>query len=108
MTQENCTWEGFSINGQPIAASVMHGQGYMEGTTGKATGYDFGTTANGDSYLSRWDETLGPTGINGTWTVIQGTGGLQGLAGTATITCAPPARTDTAEVCTVAGTYTLP
>jgi hypothetical protein len=108
MTQEQCTWDGFAINGQPVKTSVMHGQGYMEGTSGNATGYDWGTLANGDSYLSRWTEALGPAGITGTWTVVLGTGSLQGLAGTATITCTPPGQTDTVEACTVAGTYTLP
>ena len=108
MTQENCTWDGFAINGQPVTTSLMHGQGYLDATGGSATGYDWGTLANGDSYLSRWTETLAPTGITGTWTILLGTGTLQGLIGKATITCTPPGQTDTIEVCTVAGTYTFP
>ena len=106
-TEEHCTWDGFSIGGQAVVASLMHGQGYVEGTGGKAGGYDWGTLANGDSYLSRWTETLSPNGISGTWTVVLGTGRLQGLTGDATITCAPPAQTDTVELCTVTGSYTL-
>jgi hypothetical protein len=107
MTQEQCTWDGFSINGQAVTMSLMHGQGYVDGAGGSATGYDWGTLANGDAYLSRWTETLAPTGITGTWTIVLGTGTLQGLSGKATITCTPPGQTDTIEVCRVAGTYTL-
>lgn len=107
LTEEHCTWDGFAIGGQAVVTSLMHGQGYIEGTGGKASGYDWGTVANGDSYLSRWTETLAPGGISGTWTVVLGTGSLQGLAGDATIECKPPGQTDTVEVCTVTGSYTL-
>ena len=108
MTQEHCTWDGFAIGGQAVVTSLMHGQGYMEGTGGNASGYDWGTVANGDSYLSRWTEALSPGGISGTWTVVFGTGSLQGLTGNATIDCTPPGQSDTVEVCNVAGAYTLP
>lgn len=107
MTQEHCTWDGFAIGGQTVVASLMHGQGYIEGNGGQASGYDWGTVANGDSYLSRWTETLSSGGISGTWSVVLGTGGLQGLTGDATIDCKLPGQTDTVEVCTVAGSYTL-
>jgi hypothetical protein len=107
MTELHCTWDGFALGGQALTTSLMHGQGYMQGDAGSATGYDWGTLANGDSYLSRWTETLSATAITGTWTVVLGTGSLQGLTGHATIQCVPPGPTDTNESCTVTGTYSL-
>ena len=106
-TQEHCTWDGFAIGGQAVVTSLMHGQGYVEGSGGSASGYDWGSVANGDSYLSRWTETLSASGISGTWTIAFGTGSLQGLTGDATINCKTPGQTDTVEVCTVTGSYTL-
>jgi hypothetical protein len=111
MTQEHCRWEGMTLGGQALTESLMHGQGYLDGASGKATtGYDWGTVANGDSYLSRWTETIDFTAkkISGTWTLVLGTGTLKGITGQARIQCAMPAQTDTVEVCTVTGSYRLP
>src|SRR6185295_8729799 len=111
MTEEPCTWTGITLAGQALTNSVMHGQGYMQGTSGRVIGgYDWGVVANGDSYLSRWTERLdfAKGQVTATWTLVQGTGSLKGITGDAQISCKPPGPTDTVEVCTVSGAYRLP
>jgi len=111
MTEITCTWEGFELGGEPVTKSLWHGQGYWEGDNSKAvvtSGYDWGTTTHGDNYLSRWTEVITAESIAANWTLVHGTGGLQGVTGNATIVCPPTKPTDTMEVCKVSGTYELP
>jgi hypothetical protein len=109
MTQLQCSWDGLTLGGQAVTTSMWHGQGYLQGSTGAVTtGYDWGTAANGASYLSRWTETITPEKITAKWTLVLGTGTLTGIAGQAAIDCAPPKSGDTVEVCSVTGSYSLP
>lgn len=110
MTEITCTWDGLELGGQTISKSLWHGQGYTEGDGSKSvvtSGYDWGVAANGDNYLSRWTETMAPELIKATWTLVSGTGSLQGITGVATIECEPPKPTDSVEECVVTGSYTL-
>ena len=111
LTQEHCTWTGITLGGQPLTSSVMHGQGYLQGEIGRvASGYDWGTLPNGDSYLARWNEQLDLQSgkVSATWTLVLGTGTLKGITGQAKFACATPAPTDLVETCTVTGSYSLP
>lgn len=111
LTEEHCTWTGITLAGQPLTASVMHGQGYLQGERGLVTaGYDWGSLPNGDWYLGRWTERvdLEAGKIKATWKIVMGTGTLTGILGEAEFSCPPPGPNDLVETCTVTGSYWLP
>jgi hypothetical protein len=111
MTEMTCNWEGLELGGEPVTDSLWHGQGYTEGDGVNSivtSGYDWGVTASGDNYLSRWTEIIAPDLITAEWTIVFGTGSLQGIVGEAAIVCdPPPGPTDKIEVCSVTGSYSL-
>lgn len=109
IAQNVCTWEGFRINGQDVIHSVMTGVGPASPDgTWSAEGYDFGTIANGDHYLARWQEQGDPKIIKGTWKLLSGTGSLKGITGEATFEEPAPKAGDTEVISTVRGWYQLP
>ena len=111
LTEEHCTWTGVTLAGQPLTASVMHGQGYFQGEIGVVTsGYDWGTLPNGDWYLGQWTEhvDLAAGKITAKWKIVQGTGTLKNIRAEAEFTCNTPGPNDQLETCNVSGSSWLP
>ena len=103
-----CTYDGFKIAGHVVVGSVATGfqTTYRDGKH-TAMGYEWGTLANGDHYLSRVEEEGGLKGTQGSWKLVQGTGTLVGITGEATYSINPlPGATSVISALT--GWYSLP
>ncbi len=108
LLQNFCAYDGFHIAGHVVTGSVVTGlmTRYSDGKW-TAMGYEWGTLANGDHYLSRVEEEGGLKGTKGSWKLVQGTGTLVGITGEATYSNNPlPGATRVISVLT--GWYSLP
>lgn len=109
LAQNQITWEDLEFCGQIVAGSVMSGIGsFHQNGDWSATGYDFGELANGDHYLSRWEESGDSSGVSGSWELIVGTGVIQGIKGKATFKEPASKQGDTSVTAVLTGWYTLP
>jgi hypothetical protein len=108
LLQNICSYEGFRLGGHVVVSSIVTGlrTQFSDGTW-TAEGYEWGTCANGDHYLSRVKEKGDAKGTQGEWRLVQGTGSLTGITGEATYKNSPVPGA-VRVVSTLNGWYSLP
>ena len=111
VSDQQCTWTGFSVAGQAYKDGVSISMSEILGDASASNGYHVATTATGDTATAKFQGkgTL-KDGKNvtdgGTWSFTTGTGKLKGITGTGTYKGS--ANPDGSMAYQVEGEYSLP